>query len=155
MKIYRLETVQNLPITKQKAWEFFSDPKNLKTITPDYMGFKILRGEANKMFAGQIIQYIVTPILKIPVKWVTEITHVKEGEYFVDEQRFGPYSLWHHKHFIKPIKNGVEMIDIVDYKIPFGFLGQLMHPILVKPKLNEIFEYRRTALINLFGNYIS
>jgi|TARA_X000001036_G_scaffold79314_1_gene70959 ligand-binding SRPBCC domain-containing protein len=155
MKIYRLETVQNLPITKQKAWEFFSDPKNLKTITPDYMGFKILTGEANKMFAGQIIQYIVTPILKIPVKWVTEITHVKEGEYFVDEQRFGPYSLWHHKHFIKPIKNGVEMIDIVDYKIPFGFLGQLMHPILVKPKLNEIFEYRRTALINLFGNYIS
>jgi ligand-binding SRPBCC domain-containing protein len=155
MKIYRLETVQNLPITKQKAWDFFSDPKNLKTITPDYMGFKILTGEANKMFAGQIIQYIVTPILKIPVKWVTEITHVKEGEYFVDEQRFGPYSLWHHKHFIKPIKNGVEMIDIVDYKIPFGFLGQLMHPILVKPKLNEIFEYRRTALINLFGNYIS
>jgi ligand-binding SRPBCC domain-containing protein len=155
MKIYRLETVQNLPITKQKAWEFFSDPKNLKTITPDYMGFKILTGEANKMFAGQIIQYIVTPILKIPVKWVTEITHVKEGEYFVDEQRFGPYSLWHHKHFIKPIKNGVEMIDIVDYKIPFGVLGQLMHPILVKPKLNEIFEYRRTALINLFGNYIS
>ena len=155
MKIYRLETLQNLPITKQKAWEFFSDPKNLKTITPDYMGFKILTGEANKMFAGQIIQYIVTPILKIPVKWVTEITHVKEGEYFVDEQRFGPYSLWHHKHFIKPIKNGVEMIDIVDYKIPFGFLGQLMHPILVKPKLNEIFEYRRTALINLFGNYIS
>ena len=155
MKIYRLETVQNLPITKQKAWDFFSDPKNLKTITPDYMGFKILSGEANKMFAGQIIQYIVTPILKIPVKWVTEITHVKEGEYFVDEQRFGPYSLWHHKHFIKPIKNGVEMIDIVDYKIPFGFLGQLMHPILVKPKLNEIFEYRRTALINLFGNYIS
>ena len=155
MKIYRLETVQNLPITKQKAWEFFSDPKNLKTITPDYMGFKILTGEANKMFAGQIIQYIVTPILKIPVKWVTEITHVKEGEYFVDEQRFGPYSLWHHKHFIKPIKNGVEMIDIVDYKIPFGFLGQLMHPILVTPKLNEIFEYRRTALINLFGNYIS
>jgi ligand-binding SRPBCC domain-containing protein len=119
------------------------------------MGFKILTGEANKMFAGQIIQYIVTPILKIPVKWVTEITHVKEGEYFVDEQRFGPYSLWHHKHFIKPIKNGVEMIDIVDYKIPFGVLGQLMHPILVKPKLNEIFEYRRTALINLFGNYIS
>jgi ligand-binding SRPBCC domain-containing protein len=155
MKIYRLETVQNLPITKQKAWDFFSDPKNLKTITPDYMGFKILTGEANKMFAGQIIQYIVTPILKIPVKWVTEITHVKEGEYFVDEQRFGPYSLWHHKHFIKPIKNGVEMIDIVDYKIPFGVLGQLMHPILVKPKLNEIFEYRRTALINLFGNYIS
>jgi ligand-binding SRPBCC domain-containing protein len=105
------------------------------------------------MYAGQIIQYIVTPLLNIPVKWVTEITHVEEGSYFVDEQRFGPYALWHHKHFIKPIKNGVEMIDIVDYKIPFGFLGQLMHPILVGPKLKEIFDYRRTALIKRFGNY--
>ena len=155
MKLYRLEKVQHLPISKERAWEFLSAPKNLKTITPDYMGFKILTGEANKMYAGQIIQYIVTPILNIPLKWVTEITHVKEGEYFVDEQRFGPYSLWHHKHFLKPIKNGVEMIDIVDYKIPFGFLGRLIHPLLVRPKLNEIFEYRRTALINLFGNYIS
>ena len=88
------------------------------------------------MFPGQIIQYIVTPILGIPTKWVTEITHVRDGEYFVDEQRFGPYALWHHKHFIKPIKNGVEMEDIIDYKIPMGFLGQIAHPIVVKPKLN-------------------
>jgi ligand-binding SRPBCC domain-containing protein len=153
LKIYRLETVQNLPISKEKAWDFLSNPRNLKTITPKYMGFKILSGESSKMFAGQIIQYIVTPLLNIPVKWVTEITHVKEGEYFVDEQRFGPYSLWHHKHFIKPIENGVEMIDIVDYKIPFGFLGRMIHPIVVGPKLKEIFEYRRTALIELFGNY--
>jgi len=153
LKIYRLETVQNLPISKEKAWDFLSNPRNLKTITPNYMGFKILSVESSKMFAGQIIQYIVTPLLNIPVKWVTEITHVKEGEYFVDEQRFGPYSLWHHKHFIKPIENGVEMIDIVDYKIPFGFLGRMIHPIVVGPKLKEIFEYRRTALIELFGNY--
>ena len=117
------------------------------------MGFKILNGESPKMFAGQIIQYIVTPLLNIPIKWVTEITHVKEGEYFVDEQRFGPYSFWHHKHFIKSIENGVEMIDVVDYKIPFGFLGRIMHPVIVGPKLKEIFEYRRTALIELFGNY--
>ena len=155
MKLYRLETVQNLPISSEQAWDFLSDPKNLKTITPDYMGFKILSGEASKMYAGQIIQYIVTPLLNIPVKWVTEITHVEEGKYFVDEQRFGPYALWHHKHFIKPIKNGVEMIDIVDYKIPFGIIGQWVHPILVEPKLKEIFEYRKTALINLFGNYES
>lgn len=153
MKIYRLETFQNLPISKEKAWHFLSDPRNLKTITPDYMGFKILNGESPKMFAGQIIQYIVTPLLNIPIKWVTEITHVKEGEYFVDEQRFGPYSFWHHKHFIKSIENGVEMIDVVDYKIPFGFLGRIMHPVIVGPKLKEIFEYRRTALIELFGNY--
>mgnify|MGYP001278050974 CR=1 FL=1 len=153
VKLYRLETIQNLPISQEKAWEFFSDPRNLKTITPEYMGFKILSGEEPSMYAGQIIQYLVTPLLNIPVKWVTEITHVEEGKYFVDEQRFGPYSLWHHKHFIKPIKNGVEMTDIVDYKIPFGFLGQLIHPLLVGPKLKEIFDYRRTALIKLFENY--
>ena len=140
MKIYRLHTTQNLPISINEAWNFLSDPVNLKTITPDYMGFEILSGAEKKMFPGQIIQYIVTPILGIPTKWVTEITHVKKGEYFVDEQRFGPYSLWHHKHFLKPIKNGVEMEDIIDYKIPFGLFGQMIHPILVKPKLNEIFK---------------
>jgi ligand-binding SRPBCC domain-containing protein len=153
VKIYRLETIQNLPISQKKAWDFLSDPRNLKTITPDYMGFEIVSGAASKMYAGQILQYIVTPLLNIPLKWVTEITHVREGEYFVDEQRFGPYSLWHHKHFIKPIKNGVEMIDIVDYKVPFGLLGQLVQPFLVRPKLEEIFEYRKNALDRIFGKY--
>tara|TARA_B100000925_G_scaffold40699_1_gene26533 strand:- start:291 stop:755 length:465 start_codon:yes stop_codon:yes gene_type:complete len=153
MKIYRLHTTQNLPISINEAWNFLSDPVNLKTITPDYMGFEILSGAEKKMFPGQIIQYIVTPILGIPTKWVTEITHVKKGEYFVDEQRFGPYSLWHHKHFLKPIKNGVEMEDIIDYKIPFGLFGQMIHPILVKPKLNEIFKYREIKLVELFGEY--
>lgn len=153
MKIYRLETIQNLPISQKEAWNFLSDPRNLKTITPDYMGFEIVSGAASKMYAGQILQYIVTPLLNIPLKWVTEITHIREGEYFVDEQRFGPYSLWHHKHFIKPIKNGVEMIDIVDYKVPFGILGQLVQPFLVRPKLEEIFEYRKNALDSIFGKY--
>ena len=154
MKIYRLETVQKLPISQNEAWNFLSDPKNLKRITPDYMGFEILSGAADKMYAGQIIQYLVTPVMNIPTKWVTEITHVDEGNYFVDEQRFGPYSLWHHKHFLKPIPNGVEMVDIIDYKIPLGILGQLVHPILVAPKLKEIFEYRKQALIELYGEYI-
>ena len=153
MKIYRLETVQKLPISQTEAWDFLSDPKNLKRITPDYMGFEILSGAADKMYAGQIIQYLVTPVMNIPTKWVTEITHVDEGNYFVDEQRFGPYSFWHHKHFLKPIPNGVEMVDIIDYKIPLGILGQLVHPILVAPKLKEIFEYRKQALIELYGEY--
>ena len=153
MKLYRLHTIQDLPISKDQAWDFLSDPKNLKTITPDYMGFNILSGADHKMFPGQIIQYIVTPVAGIPTKWVTEITHVKEGEYFVDEQRFGPYALWHHKHFIESIPGGVRMEDIVDYKLPFGVLGQLVHPILVKPKLKEIFEYRKQKLIELFGTY--
>ena len=153
MKIYRLHQKQNLPITKQEAWDFLSDPKNLKVITPDYMGFHILSGTDRPMFAGQIIQYIVTPVLGIKTKWVTEITHVIDGEYFVDEQRFGPYSLWHHKHFIKEIDGGVEMEDIIDYKVPMGILGQLVHPILVKPKLKEIFDYRTKKLEELFGKF--
>ena len=117
------------------------------------MGFHILSGSDRPMFAGQIIQYIVTPVLGIKTKWVTEITHVVNKQYFVDEQRFGPYSLWHHKHFIKEIEGGVEMEDIIDYKVPFGILGQLAHPILVKPKLEEIFNYRTKKLEELFGKY--
>ncbi len=151
MKIYTLKAKQNLPISIDEAWEFLSDPKNLKTITPDYMGFKILSGADRKMYPGQIIQYMVTPVAGIKNKWVTEITHVRDRQYFVDEQRFGPYALWHHKHFIKEIPGGVEMEDIIDYKIPFGILGQWMHPILVKPKLKEIFNYRENKLIELFG----
>ncbi|WP_299116212.1 SRPBCC family protein [uncultured Winogradskyella sp.] len=153
MKIYTLHKKQKLPISVDKAWEFLSSPKNLKTITPDYMGFNILSGVEKPMFPGQIIQYIVTPVLGIKTKWVTEITHVKDKEYFVDEQRFGPYALWHHKHFIKAIKGGIEMEDIIDYKIPMGFLGQMIHPILVKPKLEEIFNYRTKKLEELFGKY--
>jgi ligand-binding SRPBCC domain-containing protein len=151
MKIYRFKKSQLLPITINEAWDFLSDPNNLKKITPDYMGFKILEKEDTKMYAGQIIQYIVTPILGIPTKWVTEITHVKDKSYFVDEQRFGPYSLWHHKHFIKEVDGGIEMLDIIDYKIPLGFIGRLVNPILVKPKLNEIFNYRKKKLVELFG----
>jgi ligand-binding SRPBCC domain-containing protein len=153
MKIYTFHRKQKLPITVEKAWEFLSNPRNLKTITPEYMSFDILSGAEKPMFAGQIIQYIVTPILGIKTKWVTEITHVKELEYFVDEQRFGPYALWHHKHFIKEIDSGVEMEDIIDYKVPMGFLGQMVQPFLVKPKLEEIFAYRQKKLIELFGEY--
>jgi ligand-binding SRPBCC domain-containing protein len=153
MKIYTKQSVQNLPISLNEAWDFLSDPKNLKTITPEYMGFIIESGADRPMFPGQIIQYIVTPVLGIKTKWVTEITHVRDKQYFVDEQRFGPYSLWHHKHFLKEIPGGVEMEDIIDYKVPLGWIGQLVHPIIVKPKLDEIFEYRRKKLIELFGEF--
>lgn len=153
MKIYTFHRKQKLPITIETAWAFLSNPKNLKTITPDYMSFDILSGADRPMFAGQIIQYMVTPILGIKTKWVTEITQVEHQKYFVDEQRFGPYALWHHKHFIKEIDGGVEMEDIIDYKVPLGILGQLVHPILVKPKLKEIFAYRQKKLIELYGTY--
>ncbi|WP_074406554.1 SRPBCC family protein [Aquimarina megaterium] len=151
MKIYTLKAKQHLPISIEKAWGFLSDPKNLKIITPEYMKFQVLSGADRKMYPGQIIQYSVTPIAGIKKKWITEITHVKNKKYFVDEQRFGPYSLWHHKHFIKEIPGGIEMEDIIDYKIPFGILGQLIHPIVVKPRLKEVFQYRKKKLIELFG----
>lgn len=153
MKIYQLKALQRLPISKAEAWNFFSDPKNLQKITPGYMGFEIISGGDRPMFPGQIIQYLVSPVSGIKTKWVTEITHVKEGEYFVDEQRFGPYSLWHHKHFLKEIDGGVEMEDIIDYKLPFGILGRAVHPVLVRPKLEEIFEFRRKKLLEFFGEF--
>ncbi|WP_029036150.1 SRPBCC family protein [Salinimicrobium xinjiangense] len=153
MKLYQLHTIQQLPVSLEEAWKFFSDPANLKLITPSYMSFDITAGGDRRMYAGQIIQYIVTPVAGIKTKWVTEIRHVKEPEYFVDEQRFGPYVLWHHKHFFRKIEGGVEMEDIVDYKLPMGILGQAVHPLIVKPKLKEIFDFRRKKLIQLFGSY--
>lgn len=153
MKIYTLHKKQKLPISLAEAWLFLSNPKNLKEITPSYMGFDIISGAEKQMYPGQIIQYKVTPIMGISTKWVTEISHVVDNHYFVDEQRFGPYSLWHHKHFLKEIKGGVEMDDIIDYKLPMGILGQLIHPILVKPKLEEIFSYRQKKLVALFGAF--
>ncbi len=150
-KVYRLEAKQNLPISLDQAWEFFSSPKNLATITPDNLGFKILSGADTDMYAGQIIQYTVTPLPFFKAKWVTEIKHVEYKEFFVDEQRFGPYALWHHKHFFREIEGGVEMIDIVDYLPPMGILGRMVEPIIVRPRLKEIFEYRKTKLVELFG----
>jgi ligand-binding SRPBCC domain-containing protein len=153
MKIFRLAKKQKLPIDKSTAWNFLSDPKNLKIITPESMGFNILSGAERTMYEGQIIQYKVNPFKGITTTWVTEITHVVEQNYFVDEQRFGPYAFWHHKHFINEINGGVEMEDIIDYKLPFGFLGQMVQPFIVKPKLEQIFEYRANQLEKIFGKY--
>jgi len=153
MKIYTFHRKQKFPITLDKAWGFLSNPKNLKIITPDYMGFNIASGADRPLYAGQIIQYIVTPLFGIKTKWVSKITQVKEKDYFVDEQLYGPYALWDHKHFIKEVKGGVEFEDIIHYKVPFGILGQLVHPFLVKPKLEEIFNYRQEKLTALFGEF--
>ncbi len=149
--INTLKVSQEFDITLNKAWDFFSNPKNLSEITPSDMGFNITSEIPNQMYVGQIVTYRVAPILGIKLNWVTEITHINNKMFFVDEQRFGPYSLWHHKHFIKEVDGGIEMLDIIDYKIPLGFIGRLANPILVKPKLNEIFNYRKKKLVELFG----
>ena len=151
MKIFRLEKSINLPITIEECWEFFSNPNNLKVITPKYMGFDILDLEDTKIYAGQIIKYNVSPLFGLNMKWVTEITHVKKNKFFVDEQRFGPYKFWHHKHKFEIIDGGIKAIDILDYALPLGVVGEFFHPLFIKPKLEEIFKYREKKLIEIFG----
>ena len=149
--IYTLNTKTTINIPIEKAWDYFSNPYNLKEITPEAMGFIITSESTKSMFAGQIISYIVKPILGIKTNWVTEITHVDAPNFFVDEQRFGPYSMWHHEHHF--IKNGnhTQMIDRVTFKIPFGWLGHIAFPLIVKPQLKKIFNYRQTKLNQLFN----
>ena len=151
MKIFKIHTKQTLPITIEEGWGFLSNPKNLSCITPNYMKFKITDCDFKPVYQGQIIQYTVRPLLNIPLKWVTEITHVVNENYFVDEQRFGPYSLWHHKHFLREIDGGIEMEDIIHYKIPLGFIGEFLNSLFIKNQLKEIFEYRKNKLIEIFG----
>lgn len=153
MAVHTLKRVQRLPIPLEKAWDFFSSPLNLKEITPPYMGFHVTSDPAfmRKMYAGQIITYTVKPLPGIPLFWMTEITHVEPGRFFVDEQRTGPYAIWHHQHHFKPIPGGVEMTDLVHYKIPFGWLGDLANLLFVRRQLNGIFEYRQNKLEEMFG----
>ncbi len=148
--IFTLEVQQVLPISLNEAWNFFSSPQNLALITPDHMGFEITSPPAEKMTLGQIITYSVSPFPKIKVNWVTEITHICAPHLFVDEQRFGPYKMWHHEHHFEETPNGILMLDKVSYKLPFGFIGNGFHPVLVKNKLLHIFSYRYEKLNEIF-----
>lgn len=149
--MYKIEREQFLPISLSEAWDFFSSPNNLAKITPAELGFVVHGNVPERMYPGLFIQYTVSPLLGIPMRWVTEITHVREGEYFVDEQRVGPYAIWHHEHFFTEVEGGVLMRDVVHYKVPLGILGQLVHPLIVRPKLEQIFSYRWEANERMFG----
>lgn len=148
--MYQLKRVQFIKSDLATAWDFFSSPKNLQVITPDYLGFEIKTELPEKMYPGLFISYKVAPLLGIKLNWTTEITHVSKPTFFVDEQRVGPYVIWHHEHHFIERDDGVEMTDIVSYKLPFGILGRMMHPTVVAPKLNEIFEYRFKKVDELF-----
>lgn len=152
MNFYNIKSTQHLPISLEEAWDFFSSPNNLAKITPPDMGFIITsdKKDGEKMYAGQIITYIIKPMLGIPVKWMTEITHVKEGDYFIDEQRFGPYKLWHHRHSFKKTATGVEMYDEVNYVLPMGFLGTIAHKLFARKRIEYIFEHRTKVLEKQF-----
>ena len=144
---------QTLPISLEKAWDFFSDPKNLPVITPPHLKFVITsKPISEKMYAGQIITYKVRPIFSIPLTWITEITHVQEPHFFVDEQRYGPYRFWHHQHHFKPISGGVEILDLIHYQLPLGLIGCVINRVKVKRDLQSIFNYRAKKLTELFGS---
>ncbi len=150
--LHILHTKQLIKSDLTSVWAFISSPKNLAKITPEYMGFDIIGDLVNeKMFAGQIIEYHIKPIAGIKMHWVTEITQVKYLEYFVDNQKHGPYSIWHHKHFLKEVPGGVEMTDIVHYKLPFGILGKIINAIFIKKKIKQIFDFRYKKIEELFN----
>lgn len=151
--LHQINTSMMIKSDIESVWDFMSSPKNLAKITPSYMNFEILSDLGDgKMQQGQIIEYYVRPLLNIKLHWVTEITHVKEKEFFVDEQRFGPYSFWHHKHLFKQTNQGVEMNDIVHYKLPLGIMGKIGNELFIKKQLKEVFNYRNNAVNNYFNS---
>lgn len=152
MAIYKIETTQLVKTDKETLWNFISSPRNLQEITPKEMGFQITTENlASEMYAGQIITYKVSPMFGIKLNWCTEITHVDKGNYFVDEQRFGPYAMWHHEHHIKETPEGILMTDIIHYKLPLGFLGDIAKVLFVKKKLEGIFDYRFKVMEEKFN----
>lgn len=154
MAFYQFIRTQKLPIRLELIWDFITSPLNLKEITPQHLGFEVTNNSfVEKMYPGMIITYKVSPILGIKLNWMTEITHIKELEYFVDEQRMGPYVMWHHQHKVAAIESGIIMTDIVTYQPPFGFIGALANRLFIKNQLNQIFDYRKMALENRFGIY--
>lgn len=150
--MYKLYFTQKLPISLEEAWDFFSCPANLEKITPKSLGLKIKHHHENKkMYSGQILTYTVCPLWGLKMEWVTEIVAADKPSYFIDEQRFGPYVFWHHEHWFSSIPGGVLMEDLVYYKLPFGFLGKILHRMKIKNDLDDIFLYRNEVLTKLFG----
>lgn len=151
MAFYQFSTEQTIRAPRDTVWDFISSPANLKIITPDYMGFKITSGKLpEKMHAGMIISYKVSPVLGIRMNWLTEITQVVDKVYFVDEQRIGPYAFWHHQHRLEEASEGTMMRDVITYAPPFGFLGKIANGLMISRKLKEIFNYREKAITEYF-----
>ena len=149
-KTFHVKRIQVVSAGMEQAWDFFSSPANLAIITPEKLCLQIISAKQESMYAGQLIEYKVKPLWGIPLYWMTEITHVEKYIYFIDEQRAGPYSLWHHQHHFKEVPGGVEMTDIVHYKLPFLFIGDLANSLFVEKQLKEIFDYRFEKISGYF-----
>ncbi len=150
MKLYGINRSQILPVSLEKAWQFFSSPINLPIITPPWLNLKVTREVAEPMFPGMIICFKLTPFFGVPLTWITEITHVNAPFYFVDEQRFGPYRFWHHQHHFSQVKGGVEIVDTVSYALRLGPVGSLLHAVYIGNKLKQIFDFRQKKLKQMF-----
>ncbi len=149
--IHRLLQTQIFHAGERECWSFFSNPANLSKITPPSLDFKIISDLPAEIYPGMMIEYRVRPLFGIPVTWLTEITHVERPRFFVDEQRVGPYKMWHHEHHFEPLGGGqIKMTDIVTYRLPFSPLSEVFHPLLVEPELRRIFEYRKRVVAELF-----
>ena len=148
---YQIVKKLKLAISIEQAWAYFSNPSNLSEITPPWLKLTMTCELPDSTYAGMILSYKIYPILSFPIHWVTEITHVNQPNLFVDEQRSGPYKMWHHQHHFRSIPGGVEIQDIVDYIMPFGPLGVLAHSLFVRKQIAEIFDHRATILSKRFG----
>ena len=155
MPVHSFTSVQKLPVSLEEAWSFFSNPENLAVLTPEYLNLKFTNELfGDRMYPGQVITHKINPILGIPIYWMTEIIHVEPLKYFVDEQRVGPYSLWHHQHHFKSVEGGVEMTDLIHYKNPLGPLGVIANSLFVRKQLEEIFAYRYKKVEEIFGGKV-
>ena len=153
MGIHVLTHSQIIPASVEECWAFFSDPRNLSRITPPELDFRVLSELPAKVHPGLMIRYKVRPLFGIALTWLTEITHVEEPRYFVDEQRVGPYAMWHHEHWFRALEDGrTEARDCVHYIVPFGPLGEFVRPLLVEPQLQKIFGFREQAVAKIFGD---
>jgi ligand-binding SRPBCC domain-containing protein len=150
--MYRLYREQQLNCTIETAWEFFSSPHNLSQITPQSMNFVVLSESSEAISEGMEIDYTVSPVLGIPMKWKTVISQVEDYKSFTDFQKEGPYKHWNHFHEFIPNDHGVLMKDTVDYELPMGFLGKIAHQLFVKEKLKNIFDFRYRVLHQRFNN---
>ena len=152
--MYELKRTQRIPASVEAVWNFIASAVNLKEITPDDMGFELTSvGLPEKMYAGMFICYNIRPLAGITIRWVTEITQLKELDYFVDEQRKGPYRVWHHQHLLRVIEGGIEMTDIVHYQPPLGVLGSIVNSLFLRKKLKEVFDYRFARIEERFGKF--
>lgn len=150
MDVIRKEWIQDIQGDLNKVWDYFSRPENLRNITPAEMNFRILSDISGKpMYEGMMIVYKVSPLLGISMTWATEITHIRPGVFFIDEQRIGPYAMWHHEHWFEPHEGGVRMKDILHYAVPMGPLGSLANALFVESKVDEIFRHRFRAVEDL------